>query len=308
MGESWSDLVAMEYLNSNGFVPVAGENPFAVGPYVTGGPVAEIHHGSGMNDGPLNYSDVGYDLTGPRSTPTARSGARRTSISAVRYREPGLAPGDVRRLPVDAVRRQHGGCAGRVPGRRPDPVRRRPWVGDVGRVRTARTRRGRLRATRTQIRTRSRASPRRSTRRLRSRSTLVTRTGTSSRARSCSWGTTRRGRSLSPTRRLRRRSGRPSTWFGAPTTSSCVPPGTASAAWRTWPSWGRVAHAHRHPAAQPGLAGERRHRDGRRRTPRGAHRRHRVDELGVGGIGDRGEGRDDRPRRGPPHRRSTRSK
>ena len=27
MGESWSDLVAMEYLNSNGFVPVGGENP-----------------------------------------------------------------------------------------------------------------------------------------------------------------------------------------------------------------------------------------------------------------------------------------
>jgi hypothetical protein len=38
MGESWSDLVAMEYLNSNGFVPIGGENPFAVGPYVTGDP------------------------------------------------------------------------------------------------------------------------------------------------------------------------------------------------------------------------------------------------------------------------------
>jgi hypothetical protein len=65
MGESWSDLVAMEYLNSNGFVPVGGENPFAVGPYVTGDHVAGIRN-FGMNDSPLNYSDVGYDLTGPQ--------------------------------------------------------------------------------------------------------------------------------------------------------------------------------------------------------------------------------------------------
>jgi len=65
MGESWSDLVAMEYLNSNGFVPVAGENPYAVGPYVTGDPVAGIRN-FGMNDSPLNYSDVGYDVTGPQ--------------------------------------------------------------------------------------------------------------------------------------------------------------------------------------------------------------------------------------------------
>jgi hypothetical protein len=65
MGESWSDLVAMEYLNSNGFVPVGGENPFAIGPYVTGDPVAGIRN-YGMNDSPLNYSDVGYDVTGPQ--------------------------------------------------------------------------------------------------------------------------------------------------------------------------------------------------------------------------------------------------
>jgi extracellular elastinolytic metalloproteinase len=65
MGESWSDLVAVEYLNSNGFVPVAGENRFAVGPYVTGDPVAGIRN-YGMNDSPLNYSDVGYDVTGPQ--------------------------------------------------------------------------------------------------------------------------------------------------------------------------------------------------------------------------------------------------
>jgi hypothetical protein len=65
MGESWSDLVAMEYLNSNGFVPVGSENEFAVGPYVTGDPNAGIRN-YGMNASPLNYSDVGYDVTGPQ--------------------------------------------------------------------------------------------------------------------------------------------------------------------------------------------------------------------------------------------------
>ncbi len=65
MGESWSDLVAVEYLNSNGFVPVAGENRFAVGPYVTGDHEAGIRN-YGMNASPLNYSDVGYDVTGPQ--------------------------------------------------------------------------------------------------------------------------------------------------------------------------------------------------------------------------------------------------
>jgi extracellular elastinolytic metalloproteinase len=61
MGESWSDLDAVEYLNENGYVPIAGENPFAVGPYVTGDHRAGIRN-YGMNDSPLNYSDVGYDF------------------------------------------------------------------------------------------------------------------------------------------------------------------------------------------------------------------------------------------------------
>jgi extracellular elastinolytic metalloproteinase len=61
MGESWSDLDAVEYLNANGYVPVADENPFAVGPYVTGDKVAGIRN-YGMNNSPLNYSDVGYDF------------------------------------------------------------------------------------------------------------------------------------------------------------------------------------------------------------------------------------------------------
>jgi extracellular elastinolytic metalloproteinase len=61
MGESWSDLSAVEYLQENGFAPVANENPYAVGPYVTGDPIAGIRN-YGMNASPLNYSDVGYDF------------------------------------------------------------------------------------------------------------------------------------------------------------------------------------------------------------------------------------------------------
>jgi extracellular elastinolytic metalloproteinase len=61
MGESWSDLDAMEILNEYGFVPVADENRFAVGPYVTGDKRAGIRN-YGMNASPLNFSNVGYDF------------------------------------------------------------------------------------------------------------------------------------------------------------------------------------------------------------------------------------------------------
>jgi hypothetical protein len=63
MGESWSDLMAVEYLQEYGFAPVAGENPFAVGPYVTGDPETGIRNYA-MNRSPLNYSNVAYDLVG----------------------------------------------------------------------------------------------------------------------------------------------------------------------------------------------------------------------------------------------------
>jgi len=65
MGESWSDLNAMEYLNEYGFLPVGNENRYAVGPYVTGDKQAGIRN-YGMNRSPLNYSDIGYDVTGPQ--------------------------------------------------------------------------------------------------------------------------------------------------------------------------------------------------------------------------------------------------
>jgi len=63
MGESWSDLSAIEYLQEFDFAPVGNENPFAVGPYVTGDPSAGIRN-YGMNASPLNYSNVAYDFVG----------------------------------------------------------------------------------------------------------------------------------------------------------------------------------------------------------------------------------------------------
>ena len=65
MGESSGDLMGMEVLNEYGFVPVSGENPFAVGAYATGNKQRGIRN-FGMNASPLNFSDMGYDLTGPQ--------------------------------------------------------------------------------------------------------------------------------------------------------------------------------------------------------------------------------------------------
>jgi hypothetical protein len=64
MGESWSDLDATEYLLENGYVPVAGESPFAVGAYVTGNKKVGIRDYA-LDPNPLNFSDIGFDLVGP---------------------------------------------------------------------------------------------------------------------------------------------------------------------------------------------------------------------------------------------------
>ena len=79
MGEAAGDLVSIEQLNENGFVPTNGENPFATGTYATGNKLRGIRdyaanfpsQGAFPEPGvypqvdPLNFSDVGFDLTGP---------------------------------------------------------------------------------------------------------------------------------------------------------------------------------------------------------------------------------------------------
>ena len=81
MGESWGDLNGMEYLNEYGFAPTNGENPFSVGAYATGNLERGIRNyamnrnlvppngtpSAGLDTkNPLNYSNIGYDLTGPQ--------------------------------------------------------------------------------------------------------------------------------------------------------------------------------------------------------------------------------------------------
>jgi hypothetical protein len=79
MGEAAGDLVSIEQVNENGLVPTDGENQFATGTYATGNKLRGIRNfapnfpatGAFPEPGvypqvdPLNFSDVGYDLTGP---------------------------------------------------------------------------------------------------------------------------------------------------------------------------------------------------------------------------------------------------
>lgn len=64
MGESWSDLVAIEYLNAFGLAGKRGEDPFALGAYATGDKQRGIRDYN-LRDNPLNYGDFGFDTTGP---------------------------------------------------------------------------------------------------------------------------------------------------------------------------------------------------------------------------------------------------
>ncbi|GAA0798583.1 M36 family metallopeptidase [Spirilliplanes yamanashiensis] len=59
MGESWSDLLAMEYLFESGYTP-RGRTPYVTGAYVTGDLDAGIRNYD-MSTSPLNFSNVGYD-------------------------------------------------------------------------------------------------------------------------------------------------------------------------------------------------------------------------------------------------------
>jgi hypothetical protein len=64
--ESWSDLVFAEYFRGNQISTGQGANPFALAPYVSGNKERGIRN-YGMNDSPLNYSDLEYDGNGTTS-------------------------------------------------------------------------------------------------------------------------------------------------------------------------------------------------------------------------------------------------
>jgi extracellular elastinolytic metalloproteinase len=62
MSESWSDLMAIEYLAEHGYA-APGPRAFTIGEYVTSDPVAGIRNYN-MSASPLNYSSVDYDFVG----------------------------------------------------------------------------------------------------------------------------------------------------------------------------------------------------------------------------------------------------
>ena len=64
--ESWSDLIFSEYFRGYGISTGEGANPFALAPYVSGNKQRGIRN-YGMNDSPLNYSDLEYDANGTTS-------------------------------------------------------------------------------------------------------------------------------------------------------------------------------------------------------------------------------------------------
>jgi hypothetical protein len=79
MGEASGDLFSIEELNEFGLVPTGDENPYATGTYVTGNKLRGIRNYAPNfpytgafpeprqypQVDPLNFSDVGYDVTGP---------------------------------------------------------------------------------------------------------------------------------------------------------------------------------------------------------------------------------------------------
>jgi hypothetical protein len=80
MGESHGDLFGMEVVNEHGFTPVNDENRYAVGVYDTGNKQRAIRNygmnfptsggvpepGKQLSINALNFSDMGYDVTGPQ--------------------------------------------------------------------------------------------------------------------------------------------------------------------------------------------------------------------------------------------------
>lgn len=67
MGESWSDLTALEYLHEHNYAPIDTRSGYVVGAYATGNTTRGIRNFTNFsqNDNPLNYGNVGYDTTGP---------------------------------------------------------------------------------------------------------------------------------------------------------------------------------------------------------------------------------------------------
>jgi len=66
MGESWSDLAAVEFTNGHNYPNPEGSHPFAMAPYATGAPITGIRNYN-MSMSPLLYGNLAYDGNGATS-------------------------------------------------------------------------------------------------------------------------------------------------------------------------------------------------------------------------------------------------
>jgi extracellular elastinolytic metalloproteinase len=130
MGEAHGDLFGMEIVNEEGLVPVDGENRYAVSVYATGQKLRGIRNygmnfpqtgafptvGKYVQVDPLNFSDLGYDVTGPTTVSTSQVHANGEIWSATNFRiRKLLAKKYNRDFPYDDVELQQACAAGEYP-------------------------------------------------------------------------------------------------------------------------------------------------------------------------------------------------
>ena len=84
MGEAWSDLAGIEYVQGYGLAPIGEESPYAAAIYATGDPEAGIRN-YGIDKSPLKLSDYDYDGNGAGS-PHANSEIWGAAMYQVRQR------------------------------------------------------------------------------------------------------------------------------------------------------------------------------------------------------------------------------
>jgi extracellular elastinolytic metalloproteinase len=130
MGESHGDLFGMEIVNEFGLVPVDGENRYAVSVYATGQKLRGIRNfgmnfpqtgafptvGKYVQINPLNFSDMGYDVTGPTTVSSSQVHANGEIWSATNFRiRKLLADKYDDDFPYDDVELQQACAAGEYP-------------------------------------------------------------------------------------------------------------------------------------------------------------------------------------------------
>ena len=169
MGESWCDLDALEYLHEFGYVAAGGSQRRGRRARTSPATSSVGIRNYALNANPLNYSDIGYDITGPEvhadgeiwnavnydiragaGREVQRERTRRVEQGAADWAAPRAScrptcPGNRRWIQLvydawllHAARRQHARRARRLPRRRHDALRRRQPGDAVDRVREAR--------------------------------------------------------------------------------------------------------------------------------------------------------------------------